>query len=538
MGFALIWIEGLAVALLSLLLAIAWASRGSRLRWLWVTIVYLVFFLAADVVVMATFEVYSHEGSHVRTTWFYYSLAWLLAFALLSAAWLRRGLRRPEPGLARAAADWPSGKLWLGLGGAALAFGLTFWNMDLSARADSAIARQEANAFLSSITPPPAAEPENAARVYADATRNLNELIREPWLTAAFRGIDAREPADWKAGYVVELVKQHEGALALLRKAAAMPRCRFDRQPSLLDAGTPPEPEELKLRRGATLLAVDARVKAMEGNTARAHEDLSALFGMTRHVAGQLRHQWGMEVMAWRTLEDVLRLAPAGKEPLPTLAVPELPPLIRLVREEHAFLAMIFPVVATQPSLVVDEIRKHHGSLAAYAMEAVGVPGSRIFILPDELAAMQRSFTDYQKAPRFTHLETPKDWDELRKSVETEPTSIYGAYFIRPKQQVVLREGAALAALRQAGRTALAAVAYHRKHGRPPERIEQLVSDFLPAVPVDPRDGQVLRIGPVAGGIVVYTPQDAEAVESGKLRDPQNYRPAPIFRLALRGPGK
>jgi hypothetical protein len=538
MGFALIWVEGLAVALLSLLLAIAWASRGGGLRWLWVAIVYLVFFLAADVVVMATFGVYSREGHWVRTTWFYYSLAWLLAFVLLSAAWVRRGLRRPEPGLARSAAAWPRGKLWLGLAGSVLALGLTFWNMDLSARADSAIARQEASALLSSITPPPLADPENAARIYADASRNLNEQIHEPWLTAAFRGVDAREPLDWKASYVVELVKQHEGALALFRKAAAMPQCRFDRQPSLLDAATRTEPEELRLRRGATLLAIDARVKALQGNTARAFEDISAIFGMARHVSGQLRHQWGMEVMAWRTLEDVFRLAPAGKEPPPALTIPEMPPLVRLVREEHVFLAMVLPIVATQPSLVIEEFRKHYGPLAAFAMEAVGVPGSRIFILPDELAAMHRSFKDYQKAPRSTRDETPKDWAELRQSVETEPTSIYGAYFIKPKQQVVLREGAALAALRQTGRTALAAAAYHRKHGRPPERIEQLVSDFLPAVPVDPRDGQVLRIRPVTGGIVVYTAQDAEAVESGKLRDPLSYRTAPIFRLALRGPAK
>jgi hypothetical protein len=538
MGFALIWAEGLAVALLSLVLAIAWASRGRALRWLWTAVVYFAFFLAADVVVMATFSVYSREAHLIRTSWFYYSLAWLLAFVLLSIHWLRRGLRRPEPGVARAATAWPRGKLWLALAGAVVAFGLTFWNMDLSARADLAIARQDSGAVLLSMTRPPIVDAENAARIYAEAGRNLSEPIKDPWQDGAFRGIDAREVVDWKAPYVVELVKQHEKALALFRKAAAMPRCRFDRRPTLLDAATPAEPEEVRFRRGGVLLALDARVKAMQGNTARAIEDVAALFGMVRHVAGQFRHLWGMEFMAWRTLEDVLRLAPAGKETLPALTIPELPPLVRVVREEHVFLGILFPTLATQPSDVVAHIRKDRGSLAALATEVVGLPVSRIFILPDELVAMRRSIDDYQQAPRSAREETPKDWANLRKSLQNDRTSIFGVFFIKPKQGMLVREGSVLAALRQTGRTALAVVAYHHKHGRYPERIEQLVADFLPAVPVDPRDGQVLRIRQVPGGMVVYTAQDAEAVEGGKLRDRESPRPAPIFRLVLRGPWK
>jgi hypothetical protein len=538
MGFALIWVEGLAVALLSLALAIAWASRGRALRWLWVAVVYFVFFLAADVVVLATFEVYSHEGHLVRTSWFYYSLAWLLAFVLLSIIWVRRGLRRSEPGLARAAASWPRGKLWLGLAGAVVAFGLTFWNMDLSARADLAIARQEAGALLLSITVPPIPESENAARVYAEAVRNLNEPIEEPWQDAAFRGMDARDPVDWKAPHVTEVLRRHKDALPRLREAAIMPRCRFDRVPTLLDAATRAVPIEVRLRRGAALLAIDARVRAMEGNVARAFEDIGAIFGMVRHVAGQFRHLWGMEFLAWRTLEDALRLAPPAKKPLLALAPGDLPPLVRMVREEHAFLGMIFPTIATEPSLVIAEIRKHQGSLVALAAETVGVPGSRIFILPDELVAMRRLLEEYQQAPRSERDETPKDWANLQKSVETDPTSILGAVYIKPKQGMVFREGSALAALRQTGRTALAVVAYQRKHGRYPERIEQLVTEFLPAVPVDPRDGQVLRMKQVAGGMVIYAPRDAEAVESGKLRDPNSARPAPMFRLVLGGLGK
>jgi hypothetical protein len=530
MGFALIWSEGLAVALLSLALALAWATRGGGARALWVGIISLVFFGAAAVIVLGTFEVHTRHGNLVRTTWFYYSLTWLVAFTVLGVFLLRRGLRRPQAGLARSALTWPRGKLWLGFGGAVLAFGLTFWNMDLAARADLAVARQEAGALLLTMTPPPVAESQNAARVYTEAVKDLGEPIRNPWQDAAYRGIDAREHADWKNPSVVELVKKQEGSLALLRKAAAMPGCNFDHQRSLLDAVTPSGPESRKLRRGVTLLALDARVQATQGNLTRAFQDITAIFGMVRHLSGQLGLGWGMEVMAWRTLEDVLRLAPPGKEPLPLLAIPELLPLVREVRGEQALLGMVLCAAASQPSPVIEQVRQQDGPLAALVLEAAVMP-TRVFLIPDELAAMRKLFEDYRKAPRWPQDETPKDWADLRKSVATDPTSFYGIIYSKPKHQVLLAEGSALAALRQTGRTGLAAAAYRRKHGRFPGRLEQLVPEFLPALPVDPRDGQALRLQRLPDMIVVYAPQDSAAVASGQGRHPEDRWPPPIFRL-------
>jgi hypothetical protein len=413
-----------------------------------------------------------------------------------------------------------------------VAFGFTVWNMDLEARADLAIARQEAGAVLLGLTAPPVAESENAARVYAEALKEIGEPVKAPWSEAARRGLDAAEPADWKDPFVVGLVKKHEDALARLRKAAALPRCSFDRQRVPLDTDTNTSPLVRRLPSlGATLLAVDARVKATEGNLARAFQDVSAILGIVRHVSAELGLVWGWEVMAWRTLEDVLRLAPAGKDPLPALTIPELPGLVRKVREEHALLGMILPTAASQPSLVIEEERQRNGLGAALVIEALVVP-SRVFLIADDIALMRRLFDAYRKSPPSARDETPADWADLRHSVENDPTSVYGAIYIRPKQQVLAVEGGALATLRETTRTGLAVAAYHRKHGKGPERLEQLVPDFLPAVPVDPRDGQVLRLKRSADVLLIYAPQNAAAVEAGKVRDPENRRPAPIFRLA------
>ena len=236
MGFALIWSEGLAVALLSLALATAWAVRGRRVRALWVVVVYVVFIGVAAVIVLCTYGIHSHAYYVVRTTWFYYSFTWLIAFTVLSVWLLRQGLKRPATGLARPAATWPRTNLWLGFAGTMVAFGFTFWNMDLAARADLAIARQEAGAVLLAMAPPPVAESRNAARVYAEAIKALGEPIDKTWQEAAHRGIDAKKDVDWRDPQVLELVKRNEDALALLRKAAGIPGCNFNHQPSLMEA--------------------------------------------------------------------------------------------------------------------------------------------------------------------------------------------------------------------------------------------------------------------------------------------------------------
>jgi hypothetical protein len=285
------------------------------------------------------------------------------------------------------------------------------------------------------------------------------------------------------------------------------------------------------------LLAVDARVKATEGKLGRALEDVAGILGIVRHVSAEFALVWGPEVMAWRTLEDVLRLSPAGKGPVPALAAPELPPLVRKVREEQALLGMVFPTVASEPDPFLKEERQRSGPWAALLMEAAVVP-SRVFIVPDEVTAMRGLIDAYQRSPRSSRDETPKDWADLRQSVETDPAGLYGVVYTKPKHQVLLAEGSALAALRQTARTGLAAAAYQRKHGRYPERVEQLVPDFLPATPVDPRDGQPLRMRRLSDVIVIYAAEDAPTVDSGRLTETESRRPPPLFRLYADGPGK
>jgi hypothetical protein len=377
---------------------------------------------------------------------------------------------------------------------------------------------------------PPVPDSENAAPLYIQASNELREVIGHELRENARRGLDAYEPIEWKDPNSAAMVKKNEHALALLRRAAAMPRCSFDQRRTLLDAAINTAPPGGKLPgTGATLLAIDAHVSAAAGDLGRAFDDVAAILGMVHHISAEYSLDWAIEEMAWRTLEEVLQLAPPGKD-LPALKVPELTPLVHKVREEHALLGIIMPAAASQPSLVIDNLRNHEGPRAALLIQALVVP-SRVFLIPDDVAAMRKLLDDYQSSPRRTQDESPADWAELRKTVENDPTGYYGAFFIKPKQRLLLTVGLHLTALRATGRAGVAVEAYRRKHGKAPDRLEQLVPGFLPTLPLDPRDGQPLRLTRIGDELVIYAPQDAATVDAGKLRDRESRFPAPIFRL-------
>ena len=67
-------------------------------------------------------------------------------------------------------------------------------------------------------------------------------------------------------------------------------------------------------------------------------------------------------------------------------------------------------------------------------------------------------------------------------------------------------------------RTALAATAVERhrlKHGKLPDGLNDLVPEFLPAIPDDPFDGAPLRYKKLAKGYVVYSVGDDRVDDGG-----------------------
>ena len=198
-------------------------------------------------------------------------------------------------------------------------------------------------------------------------------------------------------------------------------------------------------------------------------------------------------------------------------------------------MGMIWPAMLSDDPFRIPELKKEVGPWARpplfYATETLVVPGCRVFLSPAELAYSHQKWEAYRRIMHTRPEGTPQDWAALRRLIDTEPAGIFSALYIKPKEKRLLRDSEYLAALEQLTRAGLAAARYRGKHGHYPEHLEQLVPEFLPALPVDPRDGQPLQIKRFAGLTVLYTREGNGELATVAEWDADKYRDQPVFRL-------
>jgi hypothetical protein len=77
--------------------------------------------------------------------------------------------------------------------------------------------------------------------------------------------------------------------------------------------------------------------------------------------------------------------------------------------------------------------------------------------------------------------------------------------WVMPELEFTFESAPMIAAYAVVGETALAVAQFRRTHGAPPEKLEQLVPEFLAAVPTDPFDEQPLRYYRDESGYTVYS---------------------------------
>ena len=82
----------------------------------------------------------------------------------------------------------------------------------------------------------------------------------------------------------------------------------------------------------------------------------------------------------------------------------------------------------------------------------------------------------------------------------------------------------------RAGDAAIAVERFRRRHGKLPERLGQLVPEFLPKVPDDPYTGEPLRYLIEENGYVVYSVGPDGVDDGGKSDDSRG--PDLVFRVS------
>jgi hypothetical protein len=521
MGSLLVLVESLAAALLLVAMVAAWAARRPNGFARWGGPLAVVVLVAVPAVLTVYGLNFLRNLGTVSVTSFVAAALWTGAFLIGSLVVIASALRAAPP--------WSVRSLAVACAAAAVLTAITLSNLDVAVKGQLAAVRVEAGAKAMALLPARPAEGRDAAPVYRRAFAALTPSDQLPALlrdrASAWGKYDrtAFDPSDREQR---EFLEGQQRGLALLREAAALPYCTFDRDWS--DETMPldlPLPELPHLRHAATLLGYDALARATRGDGRGALDNVIAIFGLARHVhyplLVDLLTSAAIERTGVRALEDVLALAPPKADDLARLNLGAGDPFRQRLRQvftmEEAWGLAAFHMIATGRARTSPDIQQTIGP-DAVGEWLLGSPIYRVFFLEDDLATYRR------------HLRT-------MRTLVAQPTPAALEGFDKHEQQLrATRGGGILAGLlipaayrclfaaldgdtnRGLVQLGVAATAYKAKNGKYPEKLAQMVPEFIPEVPVDPYDGRPLRLRPVEGGVVVYS--------VGRDRDDDGGRPA------------
>jgi hypothetical protein len=548
-GYAMIWIEGLAAAGLLVATITALVARLTR-RWLQIVLIALaaLFPLAAGLCFTVPM------GMLIRwmgPAWFTYGLSWTILIAGGAVGVACLGLRRRGAEPVPAASAWPRGKLAVALAAVAVLFVMTFWNMDLAMQNRLGAVRSQAGALALSVAPARVPDADNAAPIYREAFIVMNQTgdrppeWKEEW--TAWIGQDdaaALNPAD---PALLAYLKTQEPALALLREAAGMSGCYFDR-----DYGRPSVsmllPELGHFRNAAYLLALSARAGAAAGNVRPAFGDIQAILRMGKHVQSEPLLISALVAMAVdraavKTLEGVLESGDVKADDLSGVRLRRSQfynhALGRAFRMEEAFGTTIF---ADINRITGDELREIFGSGADVGMTfpggaSLGLMVWRVFLLPADLDFYSSGLRDYQNLTSLPFHEA-REWREtLKNRLETDRSGMgLISAMLFPALSACSEKAAQADAGHGLARLGLAAARYRAEMGACPKTLEELTPKFIAAIPPDPFDGKPLRMVTRDGAVIFYSIASDMKDDGGAPWDGQEKSGDLTFRLGPAAP--
>jgi hypothetical protein len=296
--------------------------------------------------------------------------------------------------------------------------------------------------------------------------------------------------------------------LDLVAQAAALPEFR----PPLngLNYYEWPTPDLTGYRRLAILLVLAARDAALSGDAQVALERLDQLRRMAGHIAQGpvlISHVLAdsIDSMRLRSLEYLMATREIPSAALkgllaPPMALSSLERFHRALCREAQGLLHGFTVTAATPDI---------HALDGQNPSPLGAPNAvtrmwRAYFLPDDLRAARDIITRQMCLPvdSFTALEANlAAIGAAREAGQMGILSGIAAPDFTDALSLAMRHDA----LEKLGALALATTVFRDARGHWPTDVDDLVPAFIPSVPIDPFDGEPLKLKVTNGGVELYS---------------------------------
>jgi hypothetical protein len=504
-NFALLWIDALA---LILLWVAACAALLARLRRRWMRGTLMVVAIAISFVPLGTITFGTAQlkfSLHIEPNGFVYLLSLLVA-SFVSAGLILYQARRREPGLPPAAAKWrrlPLLLAWLTAG--AIGY-MTVVNMDLALRARCAFLSTEVNSVYLATLPAITYESQNAAPLYQKVFDHLKaDRAEEDAVSNAPTGnnetFDANEPA------TISFLKLEAPIIALMRRAAALPACRFD------EDLTTPDLEPLinylnAERNAANVLTLDVLAQLANDKPAEAIADANAILHMSRQfgvrpllVSGLVAI--GIDALANRTLEVALS-AVHRQGDLDALHLDNLPSMGRCFQEsmrgEERYGLLLYGTLSPQ-TLEGGNIggSPQHPPMMGPSFGIADVV-FRSAIL--NLDSYVRLMTSLQDAAVMSYYQSR---EQLRQVFGLDHSDGLLISILAPSLSRAFQTLGNAEAKDACAVVAIAMTHYRLDHGSLPDKLDELVPKYLDALPLDPFDGHPLGLAMRNGEHIIYS---------------------------------
>ncbi|MGD0541353.1 MAG: hypothetical protein ABSB33_07540 [Tepidisphaeraceae bacterium] len=363
----------------------------------------------------------------------------------------------------------------------------------------------EINSVYLATLPAITTDAQNAAPMYEKAFARLsddppNDVNNPP--IGNSETFDPNEPA------TIAFLNHQAATIALLRRAAALPACRFDSD--LMDpdisAMLPGLNEE---RNAASVLKLHAREEIARGHASSAIADAAAILGMSRQFGQRpllvsALVGIGIDALGITTLEEALP-AVKSQDDLAALHLEEVPSMGRMFQqalrgEERYGLLLYGNMPATQVEIVKGSAIQVQDTRLMPSRAGSGGAFFRVFFLdPDAYLKLMEDFQNRSIQPYYKIRDQLPDTHNV-KSGRGLFTSILAPSLSRAFE--TLATGEAGDACAQA---AVAMTRFRLDHGTLPSHLADLVPAYLDAVPIDPFDGHPLRLAIKSDKWIIYS---------------------------------
>jgi hypothetical protein len=314
---------------------------------------------------------------------------------------------------------------------------------------------------------------------------------------------------DYASVELSEFLVQHAGELAVIRKAAALPECRFERDYGRLgfEASLP---EQIHFRQAAELLMIDARHKAATGNVRRAIENINAIFAVSRHAASEpllisTLASIAIDRLGIQSLEAVLRSAPISEEDLAILDLNEGLSYRRIAarsfRMEEAAGLSLFCTLGSGP---FDPMYFERSELEGIAKASGIASVYRVLHLTEDLASYREHFRVIHTASVKPYYLTRNRWMDVRGSSKSKGVGALTSLML-PNPAIIVERVQRAEAMHRVAVLGIATYRYQAKYGRLPEALSDLTAEFVHILPRDPFDGKLMRFKFTDESCVIYS---------------------------------